>query len=144
MTEEKKALIVNEMIITQVASLAIAGQSASAIGRQLGMSSRFVSKVLAHPDYKALMQRTADKELVPVIVRAKAELAKLVNKAIKVVEEQLDDGNLQAAAMVFKSIGLDETSDKAGDTSINVILPGAAPRETKDVDSLIVNIPEDV
>lgn len=144
MTETKKTptqrppVIMDELVLKQIAAVAISGASYRQIADTLGISRTLVKKACESPKFKELVAKIGDEELAPAIVRAKSRISKLLDKAMIVLEHHLDQNNLEAVKLVFKSIGLDNTETGAGDSTINVILPGASPKGSapseKDID----------
>ena len=104
-------------------------QAAKLIGIELSVARR-ISK---SDTFKDLVSQIGNDELTPALAKAKSKLAKLTDKAIRVIEHQLDANNLEAAKIVLKAVGLDQQEEKKDqDTNITVIMPG--DRSPKHVD----------
>lgn len=136
--------VVNEALTRQIATVALGGASSTEIGKQLGISPVAVRKIQSSDRYKDIVAEAAEAELGPALAKAKAQLARLSTKAVKVIEGTLDkyieEGTggrdaLAAATVVLKSVGLHEEQDKQQDTQITVVLPGGAEPVTYEVKS---------
>lgn len=115
--------VVDSVLVRKVAALAIAGAKTSDICRQLNLTRYEVKKITEREDFQQIVEQEGDREITPLINRAKADLARLVNKSIKVVERHLEKDNLEAAKIVLRSVGLEKAEAQQADTQINVILP---------------------
>jgi hypothetical protein len=135
MSDSTDKIISEELLIRQVAALTLSGvNSINGVAKQLDVSRHQVRKVLAHPEYKKLLEELADKELLPVLMDMRSRIAKLGAKSIDVLSSHLDEGSLDAVKLVFKALGLEQQEKAAGDTSIQVILPGASEEKSVEVD----------
>jgi CRISPR/Cas system CSM-associated protein Csm2 small subunit len=115
-----------DLLIQQIAALAIAGTtSILGVSKALNISRHQVRRFMADPRYREILDEVAEKELVPAITSMRNKIAKLGDKAIRVLEQHLDEGNLDAAKMVFKAMGLEAQEERQMDTTIQVIMPGA-------------------
>ena len=116
---------VTSLITTKsVFALALAGKSRTQIRKELKLSPALLDQILQSDDYKKLAESQATDELLPLITETRKKLGKLLDKAVTVLEHNLDQGELQAAVTTFKLMGLlDEKKETAQDTTIQVILP---------------------
>jgi hypothetical protein len=106
-------------------------QAAKAVGIELSVARRIVKSEA----FKELVNKAGDDSLLPALAEAKNKLAKLTSKAIKVIEYQLDENNLDAAKIVLKAVGVDKDDGKAEqDTVLNIIMPGATEPKSIDVE----------
>jgi len=118
------------VLMQKVATLAISGYKTSQIAKELSLSLGLVRKITKDPKFLELIEETSEKELAPLLTKAKAEMARLVSKSIKVVENCLDKDDLEAAKIVLKSVGLASQEEKQGSTELNIIMPGAKEPDT--------------
>lgn len=131
--------VVNEALSRQVATVMLSGASVADCAKRLSLSPNAVRKITGSDRYKDLVKVVADEELGPALAKAKAQLARLSTKAVAAIERALDEGSardaLQAATIVLKAVGLSEDEKQQQDTSITVIMPGAAEPTTIEVQS---------
>lgn len=135
--------VVMEQIFTkQVVAMAISGLPANEIAKKLSISKAAVLKIQATENYKDIVTHAGEKDLAPVIAKAKHKLAYLAEKAVRVVEKAMDsalDGTgsmregIAAAQLSLKAVGLHEEQDKQSDTQITVVLPGGVETRTIEV-----------
>lgn len=128
---------VNETVLMKrAAALAITGANLNQMTKKLGISRYLVEKLCAKEEFKQLVNELSDSEIVPIITKARKELSKLVFEAIRVLKHQLSENSLEAAKIVFKSIGLEDQEMEKRDSEINIFLPGnEAP--TKVVEQIV-------
>lgn len=122
--------VVDEALTRQVATIMLTGASVADCAKRLSISPNAVRTITASDRYKEIVTTAAEEELAPALAKAKAQLARLSTKAVAAIERALDEGSardaLQAATIVLKSVGLHEEEKQQQDTSITVIMPGAA------------------
>lgn len=121
--------VVAEALTRQVATVMLTGASVAECAKKLTISPAAVRKIVESDKYKEIVATTAEEELAPALAKAKAQLARLSTKAVKAIEETLDNGayreRIQAATIVLKAVGLHEEERQQQDTSITVVMPGA-------------------
>lgn len=132
-TEKKQFLNVDRGLMKQIAASDLAGfMSKAEIARQFNLSHHAVAKILKSDEYNLIKDRLSDAVIAPALKQAKISLSALLKQAIKVVKKHLEEDNLEAAKLVFKSMGIGDKEDEKGDTAITVILPGSeAPKEVQ-------------
>lgn len=123
-----------EAVEVKVATMAVLGSTTAQIGKELGMHSSKVKRLMQTDKCVSTMRKLRDES----IERAKAELctgtAKLAKKILKVIEEALDDGNLKAVAPALKILGFGEEEQAQNASQYTIIMPGAAnPDQPVDV-----------
>lgn len=136
MTKEiRPEVVIDELLTRQIASAMLDNQSATfaQIAKTLNIPTMLVRKVCLSAKFKDIITKAGQDELGPALARAKVKMARLADKAMTVIEQQLDDGNLNAALAVLKGIGMDEQVDKQVDQTLTIILPGAE-RQQKTID----------
>ena len=130
--DEMDQTVVNESLTRQVATYLLTNASVSDCAKTLGISASSVRTITESPRYKELIEEVSEAELGTLLTKTKTRLAKLTEKAVRVVEKSMQDyldgsGSareaLQGAQMAFKATGLHEEGEKQNDTSITVILP---------------------
>lgn len=126
MTVIKSKVVIDEVIARQIAAIAIINPNISDISRQLNISRDLVRRVMDSAKFRDILTAVGDSSLAPAIAKVRAQTSKLVDKALKVIEDKLDEGDLDAAKVVFKIIGVDQQEDKPQDTNLTVVLPGAS------------------
>lgn len=129
---------INDSLTKQFAVAALAGKRTVAeFAKEFNMPRHQVSKILNSPEYKLMVDEMTDKEVMPIINRARAKIARLLDKSIKVLEKHLDEDNLEGVKLVLKVSGLDsKPEERQADTNIQVILPSTTT--IKEVSSTII------
>lgn len=135
--ENMDPLVVQEALTRQIATIMLSGASVTDCAKKLTITPAAVRRIIDTDKYKELITITAEDSLAPALSQAKAQLGKLVTKAIKAVERALDEGSardsLQAATIVLKSVGLHEEKEAQQDTSITVVLPSGLEPVTYEI-----------
>ena len=129
--------VIDEVLTRQVAAASLGGTSVADIAKELAISAASVRKIQGTPKYKELVTRAGEEELGPLLAKAKAGLARLSAKAVKVVEKAMDsalDGSgsmregLAAAQVALKATGIHEEKEAQQDTQIIIKMPdGVSP-----------------
>lgn len=94
------------------------------MAEQFGVSRHVISRIKNSEFFKNMLSAQANHEIGSVIETGRNGLAKLVQKAIKVVEARLDYNDLEAAKTVFRAVGIEKMEEKPVDTNITVVMPG--------------------
>lgn len=126
----KPKLIVDELISRQVAAIAIINPNVTDIAKQLNISKELVRRVMDSRQFREILIDIGDSSLGPAIAKVRSQTAKLVNKALKVIEDKLDEGDLDAAKVVLKVLGVDNQEEKHQDTNLTVVLPNTVQAST--------------
>lgn len=125
-------VVVDEVITKQVAALSIAGKKQTEIAADLGISYTAVRGICKTEKYHELVKMTGEEALGPLIAAAKAGLARLSAKAVRVVEKAMDQAlegsgsmreGLAAAQVALKAVGIHEDANQQADMQIIVQLP---------------------
>lgn len=125
--------VVDEALTRQVATVLLTGASVTDCARQLAITPSAVRKIQSSDRFKDLVKATSEESLAPALAEAKAKLAKIAGKGVRVLEKAMDNyldsgtggrDAIQAAMTSLKAVGLHEEDQKPQDTQINVILPG--------------------
>lgn len=115
----------------QLAAVMLDGTSVTQAAKQLGLPLATARRIVKTDGFKFLVSKVGEDELGPALAKAKSKLAKLTDKAVRVIENQLDQDNLEAAKMVLRAVGLEKQEEKQEqDTLIQVVLPGVSEPKT--------------
>lgn len=144
--EERKAFhltdVERDVLSRRAAELFAAGATHEAVSRELKIHKVTLRAVIKSTNFDKYLADTFDEIAKPARGYAKRALSRLMPKAIKAVEEALDNGDLEAAKIVFKSAGIEAPSDDGGkDTTIVVQLPNLTGVITKS--ETIIEIPKE-
>ncbi len=130
--QEMDPTVVSESLTRQVATFLLTNASVADCAKALGISASSVRTVTDSPRYKELIAEASTEELGTLLIKTKTRLAKLSEKAVKVVEKAMDsalDGTgsmregLAAAQVALKATGLHEERETQQDSTINIIMP---------------------
>lgn len=120
-------------LIARLAALRQDGKSVLACSKELDVKRYWVEKILESQEYKDYLDKLRN-EIESEIVAFEAEKHKqlsaklwaLDTKVIKTIEQNLDDGKIQAVEAWAKlAIRKDRADKEQADTSIQIIMPGA-------------------
>lgn len=126
---------VEEQQAKALATAMIAGSTITAAANAINIPLSTAKRISKSEIYRSLVEDIGESELGPALAKAKSKLAKLVDKAIRAVESNLDKDSLDAAKIVLKSVGLDQQEQKKDqDTNITVIMPSGNEPRTIEVD----------
>ena len=129
---DKPSVIVDQVLTKKAALLVLSGKdSVLALSKELGLSRWATKKMVDSQEFKDLITTLSETELLPLIQEMRKNVANLGKKAIKVLELHLNEGNLEAVKIVFKSMGLAETEMKQSDTNLTVVLPSGLDGSVK-------------
>lgn len=117
----------------EVATMRIAGASIQAISKELGISRHSVNALCKTDIYKSVFDEIREHAVKTAKGVAVNRLSALVDKAVEVVEQNLDDGKLEAAKLVFEAIGVKQQEEQKSDTTINLIVPGQKQEQVIEV-----------
>ncbi len=133
--------LLTEVVVKQVAALAVSGATPGEIAAKLGMTKWQVKKAMQLPAYKAYMKEVGDAALSTAKEFIRAEMGKLSKEIMRVIRTQLEEkDSLDAVKIALKVVGFDQEEQVKGDTTLNVIMPGANKPETKDVPNLVIDM----
>jgi hypothetical protein len=129
-----------------IAPLVLLGKKATEIAKEFetltdpnlnSLKYQTILQLLKSAEYEAIMKEITSGEMALTLTEAKSALGKLVPKAVRVLEKAMEEGDhseaLQAARMVFRSVGLEQGEKDAGDQNITILLPGAEQPTTIEV-----------
>lgn len=121
--------VVKQQILERAAVLSLTGAPRTQIAQELGLSDKAAKRLMDSDEFKQVVQTMGDALSVEAKSKLKKGLARLVDKSLRVLEDNLDEGELEAVKLVFRGLGLEQTDGKIQDTQINVILPNLQPEE---------------
>lgn len=125
-------VVIDEVVTKQVAALVLTGATTREVAEQLGLGISQVRKIQNSTKFKEVLSAVGDAAVMEAKQAIRAETSRMARKIIKVINEQLDEGNLEAVKIGLKVLGLDQVEEKQqGDTNISVVLPGTV---TKDIE----------
>jgi hypothetical protein len=118
-------VVIDELVVKQVAALSATGASPVAIAEQLGMSRYQVKKIIASGQYAEVIKDIGDEVVKGAKQVIRSKTSELAKEITRVLTERLAENDLEAVKVALKIIGFDNSDDKdKGETNINVILPG--------------------
>lgn len=127
--------LVEENLAAKIAAMAVTGMQCKAITAALikdghELTWRKVHRIMQSEEFKGFIRDYTDESLAMAKATVRSESAKLVKKAMSVLDQHLEDGNLNAVPLVFKVLGVMEPeAEKKVDGNITIVLPGAeAPK----------------
>lgn len=108
----------------QIILLNLSGVKQIDIAQKLSLEPMTVNKVVNHPQVKDYIREIAEHKVAEALAVLKTESARLIRKAMQVLEAKLDEGDLEAVKVVIKTISPKDDAVLVGDTTIQVIMPG--------------------
>jgi transcription initiation factor TFIIIB Brf1 subunit/transcription initiation factor TFIIB len=121
-------IVIDTVLVKKVAAIAATLASAREIAEQAGISEYICKKVMARADFKDELKKIAEDSTAAAKHVLKSELGKMVREVLRVIKHNLELNSLEAVKIYFKALGIEQEETKTGDTQINVLLPGAAPK----------------
>ena len=129
---KKTALNLSEGEVIKMVTMRFAGMSTTLIAKELGISRQSVDNYLKKDKAQALTKELQESAIGDAKLYAKNALAKLTDKAVRALESALDEGDIAAVRLHFQAIGLlQEEPVQQQATSLQIVLPGAAPKEVE-------------
>jgi hypothetical protein len=122
--------VADEVLVQQVAALACMGDGYNTIARKLKTTPKRVKKMLNSEECKTIIRRVGESALNAALSNIRNRMYDLSNKAMEVLEKHLDDGNLNAVALVLRTIDKEKNlPEQTGDTTINIVMPTSGKPE---------------
>ena len=106
-TEEK----LNETVIKKAAAMAAAGVTKAEIGRQLGLSQYWRTKLYKDELFKKTVAEIGEDAVSSAKAFTRGELSRLAKKAVTAIEKNLDKHSLEAAKTVLRALGLEQAKE---------------------------------
>lgn len=126
--------IAKQSVAVQVATMAVGGATVTNIAKQLQMTRPQIKRILGSDECIAAMQSITREALATAKARIRIGVADLADMVVEVIKSHLEKNNLHAIAPALKVLGIvEEEPEKAKDTNITVVLPGARKPETIDI-----------
>ena len=117
--------------VREVATLAAAGAPKSHIIKSLNTTQFIVNEVLAMPDCKSFIDEINKEAIEEAKLTVRKGVASLAAEAVKVVQDNLKKGSLEAAKTVFKVLGVDgNNEDVSQNNSFQLVLATDKGHET--------------
>lgn len=107
----------------------LSGVKRQDIAKKLEVEPNVISKALAHPRVREYINEIASHKTADALAVLKTESARLMRKAMSVLEAKLDDGELDAVKLVINNIKPKDEAPMAQDSSITIVMPGVAPKD---------------
>lgn len=124
MNELTPEVVKKEVLQPQVLALAMVGKTPTQIAKELKASPTVIKRMMATYEFREALRAGVGNELEAITLKTRERINRLLDKAVDVIEANLDEGSLQAAVVVLKVGGfLSETQNKTQDTSIQIVLP---------------------
>lgn len=114
---------VAQQLLERCAILKLSGSSQKAIAAELNISERQVKLMLNSDEFPEVVKNLGESLSAEAKNKLRKGLAGLVDKSLKVLEANLEEGELEAVKIVFRGLGFDQQDQKQVDTQIQVILP---------------------
>lgn len=119
-------------LVQKVANLAAQNNNALDISKEMKLSYPFIRKLMRSPEYQGEVKNAL-----------KARLSQFVGLTCKVIEDQLREGNLDAAKIILKTYSLldpEPMQAQKQETGITVIMPsGVFPQKEEKIVSAEVS-----
>lgn len=116
-----------------VAVMAEPATSLTALAKQFKVSSTYIKRILDDPKFKDGLERVTLQHIAPLVAKVKTDLHLLGVEAVRVIRKHLNEDSLEAAKIVLKIMALENPEEKAQDTTLTVILPGAKHEQVIEV-----------
>jgi len=127
-------VVVQEVVVQQVAALAVTGATRNAICKTLGVTPQFLARTYQSDEFKKQVKLIGDDAVESSKNVIRTRVANLSDKIMTALEEGLENGSVEAIKVALKVIGFGEEEKVQGDTQIQVILPGQAQEKSIDVE----------
>ena len=132
---KRTAIQLSEGQLTQIVTMRFTGATTTEIAKVMGISRQSVDNILKKDKALALTKEMQDALVADAKLSAKADIARLTDKAIKALERALEEGDISAVKLHFTALGLlEKQEEKQNDTNLTIVLPGQAP-EPKEVEN---------
>jgi hypothetical protein len=125
----------DEVLVRQVVALALLNKTRVEMAKELNVHHATIGKIVNSDKFKELIAEVGDEALTQAKTYVRVQMGRLVTDAVNVIKKNLKEGNLEAAKVVFKTVGLDNEENRVGETNLTVVLPGADEKPTIEVDS---------
>ena len=130
--------IIVEAAAKQIAILIASGKSVNSIAKELKISYNKVKNIMETYHFKKHLLEYQEEFTKMARTKFARGADELVEMALNVVREHLENGNLQAVPMVMKMARMDQagedTNKQETDTVIQVVLP-SAPEKIKSIET---------
>lgn len=132
---EKGSKVLEDALGVKIATMLLAGSTRTAIAKTLKISVPRVNTLMNTQECIDTIRKLEQEGLSVARSKIRLGVAQIADKVLKVINQHLDEGNLQAIAPALKILGISEEQPEVQDTNIVVMLPGSQ-------DSKIINVTE--
>ncbi len=127
----REKVVVDELMTRQVASLLATGATSVKIAQDLGVSRNVVARIAGMDSTRALVKEIGDSAIAGAKAEIRLATAGMVRKIMDVINQNLDEGNLDAVKVGLKILGFQDNEPvNQGAATLQVIMPGAAVPES--------------
>lgn len=115
----------------RIAALVITGSNVTQVAKATGLNNAQVVKITKTEAYRTAVRSFGDEAMEDAIAMCRADMKKLMAKAICVFHDHLDKGSLNAAIKVLEMSGIMDTADAPKEQGgITIVMPGASPEKS--------------
>lgn len=129
MGERKVRIDLEPEVIRQIATRKALGASIRELEKEFNFSRVVVNRALDTDLGKSIQKEVLNSAVAGAVIAIKRQLADMTELAMKALENNLKNDNMEAVKTFFKALGLDdlEKPENRQQQGITVILPGQAP-----------------
>lgn len=129
MGERKVRIDLEPEVIRQIATRKALGASIRELEKEFNFSRVVVNRALDTDLGKSIQKEVLNSAVAGAVIAIKRQLADMTELAMKALENNLKNDNMEAVKTFFKALGLDdqEKPENHQQQGITVILPGQAP-----------------
>jgi len=130
MAAPKKEL--HPALIRTIAIEYASGKSERELEAEFQVSRFLIKKALRSEEGKTIQKDLADNAIESARNKLRTGMSELADLATKVIKKELEDGNIQAVAYVYKALAIETQEQGKIDRapSLTVVLPGAVAPES--------------
>ena len=122
-TEQIPKVVEEQLVLKKLAALCDTGLTQKQMAKECNITVHQVQRIMRTDDFKELVCKLGDDYLSESKKKWNTGVAKLLDKCLSVLRDQLDAGSLEAVKISLKSLGIGNEEQRVGETNISVILP---------------------
>lgn len=127
-----------QTILDQVVALRLQEFTEVGVSKALNITRHAVSKIVNSEAYKKRLNEIRSEAMAEAASMFMGEIAKLRPLVVKALKKNLENDNMEAVRAWARFAGLEQKPEGAApDTSLTIVMPGAAPAE-KPAPSIVV------
>ena len=108
----------------QAASMLVMGKTITEVSKELQVSFYQAKKIANLPETKGMIEEIKRTTLATIKEEIKVRTAQLADKVMRVIEQQLEEGNLDAVKVSLKILGFqDAEPPQSGTQNLTVVMP---------------------